>query len=363
MRLTGFKAVFLDVFGTLLGIGDVEAAYADVLHQHGYRASHDQVGTWLTEARLEARQVPSGPAADFSISAEREWSRREAMIVAFLRRAGVSRGFDACREAIWDEWVGTRVFRLFPETASVLAQLKAAGFILGTVSNWEPRLAVLCTSLGIARYLDFIVASEAEGHAKPSRRLFELALKRAAVSPAEVLHVGDSLVEDVQAAESLGIRAVLVQRAPNAPASHSPRVHSLQAVLPLAGAAAWLRGRVVSGKGEAGGFTQVPWVREQVASRLGFEAHPGTLNLQLTEAGDLAVWAALRTQPGIPIEPQPGYCAARCYPVSVEGQCTGAIVFPLVSDYAADMVEVLAPVALRAPLELADGARLTLAVL
>ncbi|MBI4492333.1 MAG: HAD-IA family hydrolase [Chloroflexi bacterium] len=355
------RAVFLDVFGTLLDMGEPAAAYLDILRQHGYPRSLEQIQGWLVEAREEVRRIPSGPGPDFTISAAREQARREAIIAAFLRRAGVERAFDACRAAIWESWVGTRVFRLYPETASVLAQLKAAGFILGTVSNWEPRLAQLCTSHGIAPYLDFILASEAEGHAKPGARLFELALERAGVAPDQALHVGDSPREDVQAAESLGIRAVLIERGGQQRSTHSPRVPSLEAVLPLARAPAWLRGRVERGRGEAAGFTQFAWVREQVASRLGFELYPGTLNLRL-EGTDLAAWAELRARPGVPIEPSPGFCAARCYRVSVEGQVPGAIVLPMVSDYPTDVVEVLAPLALREALGLVDGTALTLAV-
>ena len=82
---------------------------------------------------------------------------------------------------------------------------------------------------------------------------------------------------------------------------------------------ALLRGRVESGKGEAGGYTQLDWVRAQVAERLGFEHVPGTLNLRLSDGRDLADWARLRQEPAIPLEPTPGFCAARCYPAWANG--------------------------------------------
>jgi len=123
-----------------------------------------------------------------------------------------------------------------------------------------------------------------------------------------------------------------------------------------------LRGTVERGKGEASGFTQIDWVRQQISERLGFELYPGTLNVRLSETRDLAAWEELRNLPGVPLEPSLGYCAARCYPVQVEGQAAGAIVFPLVAGYPTDVVEVLAPVALREYFNLEEGAPISLAV-
>jgi CTP-dependent riboflavin kinase len=121
-----------------------------------------------------------------------------------------------------------------------------------------------------------------------------------------------------------------------------------------------LRGRVVSGRGEAAGFTRLPWVQAQVAQRLGFVLYPGTLNLEVEPADDAAMWKRLRTCSGVAIDPAPGYCPARCYPVSVEGQISAAILLPLVPEYPERSVEVIAPVSLRETLHLGDGHVLTL---
>ena len=207
-----------------------------------------------------------------------------------------------------------------------------------------------------------MLISEAQGYAKPGIRLFELALERAATRPEKVIHVGNDAMEDIQPAESLGIRAVLLQRNGSKGKEHSPRIPSLKEVLPLARASAWIRGRVVSGKGEAAGFTGLPWVREQVASGFNFRPFPGTLNLRLERAQDLAMWKELRSQPGQFLEPEKGYCAAKCFPVSVEGQVSGAIVLPAVPSYPSNVVELLAPVNLREALGLGDGGAVTIAL-
>lgn len=129
-----------------------------------------------------------------------------------------------------------------------------------------------------------------------------------------------------------------------------------------AGAGACIRGRVVSGAGVAAGFTELLWVREQARCRLGFAPHPGTLNVRLSSPDALGAWQRLKAQPGIPLEPEPGFCAARCYRVLVEGRIEAAIVLPSLAGYPPDIVELLAPVRLRDVLGLEDGAALAIAV-
>jgi FMN phosphatase YigB (HAD superfamily) len=360
--MSRFEAVFFDMGGTVLEIRGVASAYREILARHGYHASDAQVHRWLAEARAGATALPAGIRPDLTIDARREHARREATVGALLDFAGVQAGREACREEIWSSWVGTKVFGLYPDAAEVLTVLKRAGLVIGAVSNWEPRLPELCANHGIAQYFDFILASEAEGHAKPGTRLFELALDRAGVLAGAAVHVGDHPLEDVQAAQAAGISAVLLRREEAGPSTHSPSINSLDALLPLVLCDGWLRGRVVTGKGEAEGFTKLPWVRRQVAERLGFDLYPGTLNLRVERPKDASRWLERRQQAGLPIEPSPGFCAARCFPVSVEGRFPGAIVLPEVPGYPTNVAEVIAPIALRAALPAQDGDELTLAL-
>ncbi len=112
----------------------------------------------------------------------------------------------------------------------------------------------------------------------------------------------------------------------------------------------------------AAGFTELPWVREQTQRRLGFVPYSGTLNVRISSPDALEAWERLKKQPGIPLEPEPDFCAARCYSVLVEGRIGAAIVVPLVPGYPPDVMELLAPVQLRDALDLQDGAALTVVV-
>ena len=122
-----------------------------------------------------------------------------------------------------------------------------------------------------------------------------------------------------------------------------------------------LSGRVVTGTGQAAGFTELGHAKQQFLDKLGIDTWPGTLNLKLDDADSLAGWQSLRNGDGIGIlAPDAGNCHARSYPVQVNNHVTGAIIFPEVDGYPDDQVEIIAPLSLRRHFSLNDGDRLTL---
>lgn len=60
-----------------------------------------------------------------------------------------------------------------------------------------------------------IITSEEAKYSKPRKEIFLHALKKAGVSPEEVIHVGDSLESDVKCPSSVGIRSIWLNREGN----------------------------------------------------------------------------------------------------------------------------------------------------
>lgn len=116
-----------------------------------------------------------------------------------------------------------------------------------------------------------------------------------------------------------------------------------------------LEGVVTSGLGEGKGFTELPWVRREFLSKLGFEPYPGTFNLRLVGTAWADARAMLAKQPGIDIAAEPGFCAAKCFHVVVGGRITGAVVFPQIADYPFEKFEVISAVPMRETLPAQDG--------
>ena len=125
-----------------------------------------------------------------------------------------------------------------------------------------------------------------------------------------------------------------------------------------------LSGRVVTGTGQGAGFTELEHAKQQFLDKLGIDTWPGTLNVKLDDADSLSGWRDLRNADGIGINsPDDNNCHARSYPVQINNQVTGAIIFPEVSGYPADQVEIISPLSLRRHFSLDDGDRLSLDVI
>jgi len=115
-----------------------------------------------------------------------------------------------------------------------------------------------------------------------------------------------------------------------------------------------LKGKVFSGKGEGSRFIRFPWVRKQIAEKLGLIPYLGTLNIKLDEES-LALRNFLKKARGIEISPATGFCRGRCFRARLKGNLECAVVFPEIENYPEDIIEVVASVNLRERLQLKDG--------
>ena len=117
-----------------------------------------------------------------------------------------------------------------------------------------------------------------------------------------------------------------------------------------------LTGRVVTGAKQAAAFTQLDWVMEQCAEKLGFRPYPGTLNLEIF-TGDLALLAELKDAKGPELRPpDPNFCVATVIPIQIESH-QGAIVIPAeeVGIHGECILEIISAANLRRALVLRDG--------
>jgi riboflavin kinase len=112
-------------------------------------------------------------------------------------------------------------------------------------------------------------------------------------------------------------------------------------------------GVVFSGGGEGEKFLDLPWVRRQIKLKLGFAPYPGTLNVRLFEESTKKR-KLLKRATSIKICPAEGYCSGLLIKASI-GSFDCAIVFPEVSGYPEEILEIIAPFSLRETLHLNEG--------
>jgi putative hydrolase of the HAD superfamily len=145
--------------------------------------------------------------------------RCAAVLLEELGEAAASLDVNAAREAL----LGSLRFRAYPDVPQSLDSLRAAGVRLVVVSNWDVSLHDRLAETGIAERVHGAVTSAELGVAKPDPALFAHALTLAGVQPADAVHVGDSLVEDVDGARAAGIEPVLLLRDGGAPPGEQVR--------------------------------------------------------------------------------------------------------------------------------------------
>jgi putative hydrolase of the HAD superfamily len=204
------KVVFFDAGGTLFRpYPSVGAIYARVAAAHGMRVDGDHVEK-VFHAQWHKRNGMTTLAGLTSEKIEREWWY--ALVRDVFGNLGEFDNFDAFFEELYELFARAECWRLFDDTVPVLERLKAEGFRLAIISNWDHRLISIVKQLGLADYFEQVTASSAVGTAKPGKRIFETALEGMGIPAAEGLHVGDSLEDDYHGASRAGLKAVLLDR-------------------------------------------------------------------------------------------------------------------------------------------------------
>ena len=128
---------------------------------------------------------------------------------------------------LYDTFSHVSSYKLFDDVLPALAELRGLGYRLGLISNFERWLEEMLVELDVGHHFDVTVISGVEGTEKPDLRIYELALAKAGAEPEKAVHVGDSPALDVAPAGSVGMTAVLLDRADRYPDAAAPRIRSL----------------------------------------------------------------------------------------------------------------------------------------
>jgi 2-haloalkanoic acid dehalogenase type II len=187
--------VTLDAYGTLLRNEDLMLIPRRIVADHGLAVHVDDVlGVWI-DLYLEATQrLPFRTLRAI----------QGQILPQVLRRFDV----DADASPYIDLYfqVTTRV-ELYAETLEVLNALGSVRSAVVSNADHEHLAA-----WNFPWPVQFILVSETVRAYKPHRLVFETALEQLGLQPDDVLHVGDSDVDDVKGAKAAGLRVAWVNR-------------------------------------------------------------------------------------------------------------------------------------------------------
>lgn len=118
----------------------------------------------------------------------------------------------ACFDAMYEAFATVEPWRVFDDVRPTLAAVRARGWKLAIVSNWDERLRPLLRKLDLCEYFDAIIISHEAGFTKPAREIFQRAAAALNLPPETILHIGDSRSEDFHGASAAGMKSLLLNR-------------------------------------------------------------------------------------------------------------------------------------------------------
>jgi putative hydrolase of the HAD superfamily len=222
------RAVFFDVDFTLIHPGPA-------FQGHGYAEACARHGVAVDPSRFD-QAVAAASSALHTESSEYD----PAIFVEYTCRiiegmGGTGDGVVRAATDLYEAWSACHHFTLYEEVPEVLRDLRAAGLIIGLISNTQRSLAVFERHFALDGLFDVAISSSDHGFMKPHPSIFEEGLRRARVAAADAVMVGDSVPHDIQGALRLGMRGVLVARSglsAGAP-PEVPVIQSLRELRPL----------------------------------------------------------------------------------------------------------------------------------
>lgn len=193
------QAVTFDLAGTLLhpkpSVGGV---YARCARQHGVDAD---------PVRLDRDFPLAFRTADRSGSARDFWAEVVARCFGPALPAS-KRGpvFEAC----WSAFGRPDAWRLSAGARQAVTAVRFLGLKTGVLSNADSRMRPVLEGHGLAPLFDAVLLSEETGRAKPEPGAFTGAARELGVPMSALVHVGDSVKEDVEAARDAGATGMIV---------------------------------------------------------------------------------------------------------------------------------------------------------
>ncbi len=233
---TSVHVIFFDAAETLFHInGSVADIYLTYAMQHGFQKTPESRSA-ISQAFQRAFR--DAPPPVFAVTDPVELKQCERMwwfdlVHNVFYRVGMFQRFDDFFEEVFRVFEDPRSWVLFPETLAVLTQLRQRGLELGIVSNFDSRVFPVMRGLGIERLFDSVTIASMARAAKPSKKIFEIALEKHAVDPAEAVHVGDSLRDDAEGAQKAGLTGVLLDRQGKMQSTSVPVIRTLEGLFPL----------------------------------------------------------------------------------------------------------------------------------
>jgi putative hydrolase of the HAD superfamily len=202
------RVVTFDAAGTLIRlVRPPGLVYADTARRFGYDLDPVRVQNAF---RIAWESFPEPPESD-TPRPDDDCGWWRGLVAETMNGAGYRiEPFDDYFETVYEQFRRPGVWELFPGVAGILSELRRLSIRLGMISNFDRRLYDVLACLNVRDLFEHVIISSEIGIRKPAARIFEVAVRRFAVAPGEILHVGNEPDADFAGASRAGFQALLV---------------------------------------------------------------------------------------------------------------------------------------------------------
>ena len=203
------ELVTFDAGNTLIvphpSVGEI---YAEVAAQHGLTLDPAETDVRFRTAFKEATHTPK----------DRQGVEDDKNLWRIVVRASLPANlppdfpFEPFFDVLYRTFAAGQRWRLLPGARALPEAIAKTGRRVAVLSNADARFRQVFADLGLGEIFAEMFISGEIGVEKPDVRIFRAVEAATGVSPERILHVGDSLIHDVEGAEAAGWRAAYVTR-------------------------------------------------------------------------------------------------------------------------------------------------------
>jgi len=219
------KAVLFDLGGTLMKPPSISKTMKKILETFGVKCSAKEIdrARSAVEKHVDIEELP--------ILGDEFWFRSNSQI---LKHLGIHNDTQFLAEKITKLWWHYAEVELYPDAETTLRLLKQKGLKVGLVTNGlKSDVRDILPQIGLTRFFDIEITSDAVGKMKPHKEIFLHALGKLNLSPHEALFVGDMVEYDYEGAKECGLKALLIDRENNVKGMNVEKISSLMELLEL----------------------------------------------------------------------------------------------------------------------------------
>lgn len=182
--------------------------------EHEWPANGEVVRNWLTMETMRAKFAEFFALPVNERLETNTWQSLVTEVLTPLDRPASRSATNTAFGTLWDLFAKPETWKAIEGASDLIARLRSEGIQVGLASNFDRRLHQILK--GFVNELDFdhVFVSSDIGFRKPDPRFYQTIAELLAVSPTQIVMVGDRWWEDFAAPTVVGLQAFLYRQEP-----------------------------------------------------------------------------------------------------------------------------------------------------